>query len=340
MGMRWSTSFGGDNLNGLLNKTMPHAIKKVQNAAFDQVTLYRWLEKMGGVQDNATGSDLSWPVRMRKNPNFEWRAYDASTPLVANDSHRVASETWAEATGAVVISIKEADLNGGPEQFINYVAEEMDIGAMTMKDKVNVGLHSGSGTWPTCYGLSTIIPETNSSSTIHNISQANYSWWRNQSTASSCSTTDAFGPICLKEVQDMAALASRGYDTVPFRLGVTDDTTFGNMWYYAPTIANQRVMIETSDGLQRLNPDFKTEEPTVFLSGARIIWDHAAPADAMRFFNPGESIKVLFARNNKFRISPQQQSEDSWTYRVLYGVVMQMVNLNPYTTGVLYNFNT
>ena len=339
--MRWNTSFGADALKGVLNKTMPHAIKKVQNAAFNAIEYLRVVGDMGGIKKNATGADLSWPVKFAKNPNFDWRGYEQETPQNARDGHRIASETWAEATGAVVISIKEADLNSGPEQFIDYVSEELDDGKTTMEDKVNMGLLQGSGTWPAPQGLTAIMPETNNSDTIHNISQSTKTWWRNQSTASSCSTTDAYGPICTKEVLAAAAIAGRGQGRNPFRLAVTDDTTFVNMTYYLPSLSSSiRSVIETRGGSSAtLNQDMTVREPKVMLRGARVIYDHAAIADAMRFFDPGESLKIFFAKNNHFRISSPQQAEDAWVYRVLYGVLFQQMNMNPYSTFVHYNFN-
>ena len=165
-------------------------------------------------------------------------------------------------------------------------------------------------------------------------------WWRNQSTASACSTTDAFGPICIKEVQELAALAGRGMGKNPFTLAISDDTTFANAMYYMPTLANQRMVMEAgSGGTATLTRDLKTFEPTIYIRGAKLIFDHAATSDTMRFFKPGESIVCNFAKNNFFRVTPRQTSENTFSWRILVGCVLQLVNKNPFSTGVLYNFN-
>jgi hypothetical protein len=318
---------------------MPRAIKKVRNAVFNQLAYLRAMESMGGVERNGTGEDLTWPLKIAKNPNFGWRGYTQATPLNARDGHQLASETWAEGTGAVVISVKEADLNSGPERFINYVGEEMKDGEETLRDMVNTGLLTGSGTWPAPYGITNLVTESNA--TFHGIAQATYSWWRNQRSASACSTTDAYGPICIYEIQQMAALAARGQRGNPFRLAITDDATFANMMYYLPQLGSTiRNVIETGNqGAAKLTPDMKTQQPKVYLHNAQVIFDHAATSDQMIFCDPGENIKVIFAKNNYFRTTSTQMAEDNFSYRVLMGIVLAQVNFNPYTTGVHYNFN-
>jgi len=319
--------------------TMSSIDKETQDAIWNDSTLIRELESFGAVDRNVTGDDLTWPVEMAKNTTVDARSWATSVSLVMQDLHRMASEDFAQYTGAVVLDEIEMMKNAGAEKIINYSMTHIANLRRTMIDKVNTHLHSGSGTFPACIGLATLIPETNNSATLHGISQSSYSWWRNQSQASACSTTNAFGPIVLREVQLVAGLAGGGQGKSNFKLAVTDDTTFANAIYYLPdqgTIRN--VIVGNGKGQVNWPKDVATSEPTIHLHGARLIWDHAAPADALRLFNP-EYVRLRFLKNGYFRLSPKQQAEDSWSVRVMMGCAFQFINKNPRRSAVIYNFN-
>ena len=60
----------------------------------------------------------------------------------------------------------------------------------------------------------------------------------------------------------------------------------------------------------------------------------------MRFFDPGNSVKWLWGKNNFFRMSGEVPSENTFAYTVKMGCICMLVNCNPFTTGVIYNFNS
>ena len=83
----------------------------------------------------------------------------------------------------------------------------------------------------------------------------------------------------------------------------------------------------------------QTGEQAIMLHNARLIWDHAATADAIRLFNP-QWVKLLVVKNGYFKITPRQEAEDSFSVRILMGLHANMVNMNPRRSAVLYNFNS
>ena len=337
-----SSSSDLSNLIRMVNKTRPKIELEVQNAVWNQFNYLNTLKAMGGVRQGLTGARFNWPVEMAKNDTVGARSYTDEIPQVMQDRHRFAEESWCEYTGSFVISQRDVDANSGGEKLIDYFMSELDGLRTSLQDKINADLLTGSGTLPACDGLTVVIPE--SAGTVHGIHQSTDTWWANQTTASSCSKTNAFGPIVMKEILSQSMLAGRGQGKNPFRLGVTDDATYANMAYYAPgtNIKNLQgfYTVTNQGGPSSTLKSVKESEPTFDLMGARIIFDHAAVADAIRFFDPGKSVEVLVMKNNFFRMSQKVESENTFAYTVKMGVILMQVNKNPFTTGVIYNFNS
>ena len=185
---------------------------------------------------------------MAKNTSVGARQWASSIPLEMQDINRLASETFAEYSGAVVLDQATMDKNAGPEKIIPYAMSQIGNMRRTFIDLANQAILTGSGTYPSMNGLATLIPETTSSGTLHGIDRSTSTWWRNQTKASGCSTTNAFGPICIKEVQELSALASGGQGKPVFKLGITDDATYANALYYMPDQGTMRNVIVANGG--------------------------------------------------------------------------------------------
>jgi len=339
---RLSKTFSSADLVGLFNKTGPKIDKTSEDAIFNDSTLFRELDSAGGIIKNVTGSDYTWTVEMAKNGSWGSAPWASPIDLQQQDIDRVASDTYAQYTGAISLDEATMDLNAGPEAIVNYAMSQLDNLRKTAIDDVNTDAMTGTGTFPAMNGLVTLIPETTGSGTLHGIDRATNSWWRNQSKASDCSTTNAFGPICIKEVQELSALASGGQGKPVFKLGICDDVTFANALYYLPDQGTMRNVIVANGGAKKVSfpaGGLETNEAPIYLHNARLIWDHAATADSIRLFNP-EWVKMRTVKNGFFKTTPRQRSENSFSVRVLMGFHGQMFNMNPRRSAVLYNFNS
>lgn len=337
---RLNSTFSSANLVDLLEATAPRIDKTTQDAIFNDSTIIRELQAEGGVVQGVTGSDYTWPIEMAKNNTWDARQWAQSIPLQIQDLTRVASETFGEYSGSVVLDQATLDKNSGPEKIVDIAMTHIENLRRTAIDSINTALLNGSGTYPNINGLTTIIPETATSGTLHGINRATSSWWRNQSTASSCSTTDAFGPICIREIQLGNAAAAGGQGKRVFKIAVTDDTTYANALYYLPRQGSMVPQIIANGGSNTATfpTAMKTQEQPMYFHNARCVWDHAAAADAIRFFST-EYVKLLVVKNGYFKVTPRQESEDSFSVRILMGFHGQLVNLNPRRSFVLYNFN-
>ena len=338
---RLNSTFSSTNLVRLLMLNAPKIDKTTQDAIWEKSSYLNEAEAAGGIVKDATTDDITWPVEKSKNSTVGARPWASSINLEMQDPFRLANEDFAEYTGAVVLDELTINKNSSKDAIIKYSMAHINNLRNTFIDKVNTHLLKGSGTYPACTGLTTLIPETVSSGTLHGISRTSNTWWRNQATASSCSTTDAFGTIVLKEAQELAALASGGQGRNPFTHGVVDDATFANAMYYLPQMGTVQNVITGNGGGDTVTwpKNVKTVEPSLWIRGAKLIWDHAATADSMRMFN-FDKIKIRFVKNSYFHMTPKQQAEDSFSVRVLMGCAFQHLNMNPKESAVIYNFNS
>lgn len=341
---RTNKDFSSAELVGLFNKTASKIDKVTQDAIFNDSTLFRELEAAGGIVKNVTGSDFTWPLEMAKNDSWGSRQWASPINLHQQDINRLASDTYGQSSGAISLDEATMDLNAGPEAIVKYAMSQLSNLRSTAIDDVNEQAISGTGTFPAMNGLSVLIPETVATGTLHGIDRAGATWWRNQSKASACSTTDAFGPICIKEVQELSALASGGQGKPVFKLGLCDDVTYANALYYMPQQGSTNPVIISNGSGSGGAVNFpagklQTGEQPIYMHNARLIWDHAATADSIRLFNP-EWVKMRVVKNGFFKVTPRQRSENSFSVRVLMGFHGQMFNMNPRRSAVLYDFNS
>lgn len=342
MGIRANNTFNSSVLVDLVNKTAPKYRKETEDAVFNNSTMFRALQSKGGVKMDFTGSDLTWPLRINKNNTVAARRLGTSIPLRVQDQHRLASQVMGSYTGSVVINKDTVDLNSGPEKVIDYMNQEIENLRNTMIDQVNNDILVGSGTAPAMLGLTQLIPETVSSGTMHGVDRGTNTWWRSQKKASDCNPTNAFGPICIKEVRDLSMAASRGQGQPAFKMSVTDEVTYSNALYYMPDQGVMRNVIVQNGGNKKVTfpgGALHVEEPAIQFYNGPMIWDKAAIADAIRLFDPSK-VQLQVAKNGFFFMSPKQDAEDSFSFRLLMAFHGRMVNLNPRRSGVLFDFNS
>jgi len=329
-------AFGGATPTGIKNKTLPFIAKKLHNAIYTDVAYLKWMDRLGGIERNATGEGVVFKVLKSKNNTFTSRYLRSAYPLVGQDTHRMAFEDYGEYSGDIVIDYVNQQKNSGPEQMINYVKQETEELIKTARDAINTALLTGSGGLPAILGIDSLIPETVSSGTLHTRNLANDTWFRPTATDSACSTTDGAGLINIKEVDKLVKDISEGQGMNPVNLAVTDKTTHNNLTYYGLAVPNSRFMITNGGNAPATGMDFKSDvELTV--AGAPLIWDSNAPSDSLRIFST-DNVKVHIVKNCDFKVLEQKWAEDSFSKNIPIGVVLAHINHNPKRSGVLYNF--
>jgi len=341
-GAVFGKTFTSGDLTGYLNKTRPRVIKEIQDAIFNESTYLKWMEKFGAVKRGEGGSGIQMHLRMAKNTTVGARQLRSGIPLDAQDQHRVGFETWAEYSGAAVFDALTLKTNQGPEQLIPVFEEEIFNLKTTMADTVNTDLMTGSGVQPTLTGIDSLISTTPTTGTIHGITRSGNSWAQNQQIASSCATTDGFGPICVQEADRLLKLMSPQQGWRKVKMCLMDDAVHANMLYYMPRWASMVPQVLPSSKITGKVDAANADDPGQFMfRGAVSIWDHAAPTDSIRFITPGiDGICIHVVKDLDFKVESPYRAENSFNTNIIVGAAMLQMNHNPRRSGVLHTFSS
>ena len=331
-------AIGLSTLTGVANKTLPYITNKLHNAIYTDVKYIKTMDAFGGVERGVTGDSVVWKVLKSKNDTFTSRYLRSAYPIRGQDTHRMAYEEFGEYSGSISLDYVTAAKNSGSEAMIKYVKQETEELIKTAKDAINTALLSGSGGLPAILGISSLIPETVSSGTLHGRNLAVDTWFRPTSTDSACSTTEGAGLINIKEVDKMIKDISEGQGMNPINLAVTDKTTHNNLTYYGLAVPNARYLISNGGNVPANGVDFK-HDVDLTIGGATLIWDSNSPADSLRLFST-DNVKILIVKDCDFKVLEAKWAEDSFSKNVPIGVVLAQVNYNPKRSGVIKNFTS
>ena len=334
-------SFDSTNLTNFFNLTLPKIDMDVRDAIFKDNTYLKYMDQAGAIDRNLTGDGNYIQFEMAENGSVDARALSASIDLNDPDINRVGTENFGEYSGAIPIDHVTLAKNSGKEKLIAYLEGRKKNLIKTMKKKLNNDLMNGSGAFPNLTGIASLISITPTSGTIHGIARSGNTWVQNQQADATCSTTDGFGVICLKDIYALLKDASTGMgDQSMFKLALMDKTVHTNMAYYLPDTANsQRVVINSNPGKNIPAEQLKyAGENTFYLGEALAIWDNLAPSDSIRWINP-DTLRIRILKDCDM-ITAMREAENSFSKAILTGTSMQQVNLNPRYSAVLNAFTS
>ena len=331
-------SFDSTTLTNFFNLTLPKIDKDVRDAIFKENTYLRYMDSEGAIDRNETGDGCYIQWEMAENDSVAARAFSSPIPLTSQDINRAGFQQYGEYTGAIPIDYITLKKNSGDEALIKYLESQKKNMIKTMKKTINNDLMNGSGAYPTTLGLTQLISITPTSGTIHGVARSGNAWAQNQQADASCSTTDAFGVICIKDIQGLLKDASHGMGEQAFNLAVMDKTVHTNMQYYLPDLANsQRVVVESGKDVPGMQMKYAAEN-AFYLGEALAIWDNLAPSDSIRWVNT-DLIKVKVLKDADM-VTAMRNSHNSFSDAILTGMALTQVNLNPRYSAVLNAFSS
>lgn len=336
----YGSTFDSTTLTGLLNKTKPKMESQVRDYIFNNFTFLKKMEEKGGVKYGSTGDGIHFAGLKAEGGNAAARDLANAIPLVGNDLNVVAYATPAQYSDGVSIRDLDEALNSGPERFINYVQQELDVMSKRMRKLLNTDLMSGSGSGTALTGLTTLIAETPTTGTIHGINRATNSYFRNTYAASSCSTTDGFGLICLKEMRKMLNDINIGQNEDYQNIALMSQTVHEGLLYYGLGTNGMAQRLVVNNGGKATIPGSAqvSTSPDIMIGNCECIWDKASPADSIRFFSTND-VKIEFVKNFDFRMLGPNRAPDAFVQNFIIGCALYLINYSPRNTGVLYNFN-
>ncbi len=345
-------TYDASTVTGIVNKTLPNFMDEIRNAIYTDTAVLRWQDNLDGIERGVTGSGIMPKLLMAKGTSFTAGSWGSPvSPLEGTKRHMLGFEGWSEYRGAAAIDQLVENINEGPEQLIAYLKSEKDGLERDGKDVMNKALISGAGTGTALVGLTSLIPETVSTGTLHGLNRASYTWWRSQSAASSCSTTDAAGIVLNLEMRKLINSASEGQGANAPNIYLCDDTTHANVTYYGLGYATQNKGVARAGGEANVRPVITqgakipvsnatmANEVDMMIDQGVLIWDHEATADTIRGWNT-KNVVLHVARNSDFYLSPTVRAEDSLAKNYILAWAGAFVNHNPKRSLCLYNLNS
>lgn len=336
---------------GIVNKTMPNFMSEVRNAIYTSTTLMTWQDRLGGIKRNEGGSGIIPKILKAKGTSFGARDLDSPiSPIAGTDRHAFGFEGWSQYSGIAGLSYLVKNINEGPWQVINYLEAEKEGLTRDGRDGMNMAMMTGTGAGTALIGLQYLIPETVSSGSLHGIDRSTYTWFRSQSAASSCSTTDAAGVVNAHELRALINSASEGQGGDAPNLYLCDDTTHNNVTYFGLATQTPNYGVARAGGSPNVQPVL-TEGGSIPVKKATIapavdlmidqgvlIWDHAAPEDSIRGWNT-KNVILHVAKGCDFYLTKPQRAEDSLAENFILAWAGAFVNHNPCRSLCLYNLN-
>ena len=334
-------TFDSDTLTNFFNLTLPKIDKEIRDAYFKDRVFTRYMDALGAIDRGQTGDGVYIQWEMAETGQVQARALSSPIDLIEGDINRAGTENYGEYSGAIPIDHITLQKNAGPEKLIPYLESRTKNMKKAISTKINTDLMTGSGAYPAMVGLSTLITTTPTTGNIHGVARSGKSWIQNQQRGATCSTTDGFGVVCLKDIETLLKNASRGMgDRSMFKLALMDKTVHTNMAYYLPDLANsQRVVVNGNSSRNIPADQLKyAGENTFYLGEALAIWDHNASTDSIRWINP-DTIRIRVLKNCDM-VTAKREAQNSFSKAILCGMAINIVNLNPRYSAVLHAFSS
>lgn len=214
-----------------------------------------------------------------------------------NDVFDRAEFQWKEYAGTAILSDLESDRNAGQGRVFPLLPAKLENLRNSMRSTINADLFSdGTGnSSKQIGGLQYLVSTTPTTGTVGGINRANFSFWRNQQTAGT-QTTSAFDNLraSMRSVYNSASIGVGGQHPT---FAVTDQDTFEG--YEGLLLANER-FTSKADG----DGGFKNE--ALKFKGAMLAYDADCPAGDMYFGNP-KFLKLAYKRGSWFKMLPEQR---------------------------------
>lgn len=173
-------AFANPNYSDVLATTIESRSKVLADNVLNNVAAFRRLRDKGNVRTVSGGVTILEELAFQGNGNAMWYQGPDLLAVGAADVITAASYPWSQAACAVVINGLEMLQNSGRERMIDLMEGRVRVGESSMKNLLDVGLHSdGTGFGgKQLAGFDAAIPTSAATGTYGGINRANFSFWR------------------------------------------------------------------------------------------------------------------------------------------------------------------
>ena len=222
------------------------------------------------------GTSINGPIEYALNPNVEWISDYSTIATSKPDTFDEYTYNWKIVGGAVPLSTQEAAENQGSGRKFNLKAAKLDNLKSSMMSKINEALFAtGTGNSGLEFGgFQHVISTSPTSGTVGGVNRATYTFWRNQATTATKTSTD-FDNL-RSAMRSSYNNASLGVNAQQPTWGVTTQTVFQG--YEGLLIANERFTSkDEGDG------SFKNQ--ALKFKGMLLAFDRDCPSGTMYMVN-------------------------------------------------------
>jgi hypothetical protein len=263
----------------------------------DDYFVFNQLSKGDGFLGLSGGDYISGPLEYAVNTTVS--SYSDTDPISTTrvDVFDRFEAQWKEYAGTAILSDLEADRNAGDGTVFPLLPAKLENLKNSMRRAINTDLFSdGTGNnSKQIGGFQYLISTTPTTGTALAINRANFTFWRNQQTAGT-KTTSAFDNL-RAAMRSIYNLCSNGMGDAHPSTAVTDRATFEG--FEGLLLANERFTDKTdADG------GFKNE--VLKFKGAKMSYDVACPAGNLYFFNP-RFLKLAYKKGSWFKMLDEQR---------------------------------
>jgi len=255
------------NWDSLLSSTLNNTRAEVYDAIFGSNPFFAWLHSKGRKQTISGGAKIQRTLEYAQNNTVKsLQGYDV-VDLTPQEHLTTAVDEWREIAGSVVISKREENLNNGEAALVDLLQSKIRNLSKSFTEELARQVLAPSGTFPAAgnggkdlNSLPMIINP--STSTVHGISDATYTWWAITTATASSATTWAGLRSDLRHQYNLAGKHNEGFPDLVL-------TDLEGWEAYVEAMESQIRYGST----EMADIGFRT----VALEGAQLMWDRRCP---------------------------------------------------------------
>lgn len=298
---------------------------KPEDQIHDDYWILNQLSQGEGFKGLSGGDFISGPIEYALNSSVSSYSDLDTISTTRTDVFDRFEYQWKEYAGSVVVSDLELDRNAGEGQVFALLPAKMENLKNSFRSTLNSDIF-GAGTGNSSKvltGLQALISSTPSSGTVGGIDRGSYSFWRNQQTAGT-QTTSAFDNL-RASMRSIYNLCSNGVADAHPTFAVTTRTVFEG--YEGLLLANERFTDKSSG-----EGAFKNE--VLKFKGAKISYDNDCPSGVMYFLNP-KYLKLVYKTGAWMKALPGVRPANQTAEIILIRTMCNLIATQPRRLGVV-----
>jgi len=235
-----------ETIDTLFTSTWANRKEKATQQAFLKTPLIAWMRKRERIEGIKGYRRIEIPVEYGSNDTIRWISKGDSVPINDSELLTMAYEDWKYVSVSIIRYFQDDQQNRGKAALIRLVDAKLGAAERGMNEEFeSVFFADGTGSKEP-NGFQNIIATDPTTGTLHGIDRASYSWWRNQYTTSTGSSSVYLVKdmrhclnSCLKyantELQDIVIVTTQDifeyYEEEAFELKVLQNTMLAELGF-------------------------------------------------------------------------------------------------------------